>query len=427
MRLKILILLLAVVIGVFTSKQNVRAQIVVPLGGNAYASQPKSTFITKNGIENWTDPETSFKVYVRIAKKGTLALSLNQLSKIVGESELSISIQNQTKKVRIANQHASLAVGEWVIKDTGYVAIQLKGLKKSGTQFPTIGSLVLSGTAIDAKTAFVKDNEGNFFYWGRRGPSVHLSYQLPEKTDFEWFYNEVTVPKGEDVQGSYFMANGFAEGYFGIQVNSPTERRVLFSIWSPFQTDNPKEIPESHKIKLLKKGKDVYTGEFGNEGAGGQSYLKFNWKAGETYSFLTQVSPSTDNYTTYTSYFYAPEVGKWVLIASFKRPQTQTYLKRPHSFLENFIPEFGDQARKVMFGNQWVCDSKGVWTELNTAQFTTDNTGSKRYRMDYGGGASGSSFYLRNCGFFDDFTPPKAVFKRKLTETKPMINFNYLP
>lgn len=427
MRLKNLTLLLAVGVGVFSSKQNLQAQIVVPLGGNAFASQNKNASITKNGIENWTDPQTSFKIYVRFAKKGTLQVSLNQLSKINGEHELSLSINNQAKKVLITQKNESLLVGEWIIKDTGYVAIQLKGIRKTGTTFPIIGSLLLTGTAVDAKTTFVKDNEGNFFYWGRRGPSVHLNYQLPEKTDIEWFYNEIMVPKGEDVQGSYFMANGFAEGYFGIQVNSPTERRILFSVWSPFQTDNPKEIPESHKIKLLKKGKDVYTGEFGNEGSGGQSYLKFNWKAGQTYSFLTQVTPSGDNYTTYTSYFFAPEEGKWKLIASFKRPQTQTYLKRPHSFLENFIPEFGDQKRKVLFKNQWVCDSKGIWTELNMARFTTDNTGNKGYRMDFGGGLNGSSFYLENCGFFSDYTPPKTTFKRKLVDAKPLINFNYLP
>ncbi len=425
MRFKIFKLLVLVVFCHSALAQN--AQITVPLAGNAFASDTKNTSVTKNGIENWTDTETSFKVYVRVAKKGTLAVALNQLSKISGTYELAVSINNQVKKVSITEKRPSLAVGEWIIKDTGYVTIHLKRIKKSAPQFPTIGSLLLSGTAIDSKTTFVKDNDGNFFYWGRRGPSVHLSYELPEKTDIEWFYNEITVPKGEDVQGSYFMANGFAEGYFGIQVNSPTERRILFSVWSPFQTDNPKEIPESHKIKLLRKGKDVFTGEFGNEGSGGQSYLKFNWIAGQTYSFLTQVMPSADNYTTYTSYFFAPEAGQWKLIASFKRPQTQTYLKRPHSFLENFLPEFGDQARKVWFKNQWVCDSKGVWTELNKARFTTDNTGNKGYRMDYAGGISGSSFYLQNCGFFDNFTMPKTTFKRKLADTKPMINFNYLP
>ena len=101
----------------------------------------------------------------------------------------------------------------------------------------------------------------------------------------EWFYNEITVPAGNDVIGSYFMADGFKEGYFGMQVNSPTERHILFSVWSPFQTDDPASIPEDKKIILLKKGANVHAGEFGNEGSGGQSYLNYNWKAAILMSF----------------------------------------------------------------------------------------------------------------------------------------------
>ena len=46
-----------------------------------------------------------------------------------------------------------------------------------------------------------------------------------------------------------------------MKVNSSTERRVLFSIWSPHQTDDPKTIPHDEKIKLLKKGNKVHTGK----------------------------------------------------------------------------------------------------------------------------------------------------------------------
>ena len=73
----------------------------------------------------------------------------------------------------------------------------------------------------------------------------------------------MAVLKGSDLLGSYFMANGFAEGYFGIQVNSETERIILFSLWSPFKTDDPTSIPEDQKIKLLKKGDDVISNDFG--------------------------------------------------------------------------------------------------------------------------------------------------------------------
>lgn len=426
MRYKILLILALVACSQLMFAQS-NTSIIVPLGGNAYTNSKQEDLITKNGIENWSDKNTSFKVYVRFAKTGSLAISLKEVSKVVGDNALSFTINKQTKTIDVNEGSSPSKLLEWKITDTGYVAIEIKGIKRTSDQFPAIKSLTLSGSAIDTQTSFVKSNEGNFFYWGRRGPSVHLNYPLPEKVEPEWFYNELTVPVGEDVIGSYFMANGFGQGYFGIQVNSNTERRVLFSVWSPFTTDDPKSIPESHQIKMLKKGEGVYTGEFGNEGSGGQSYLKYNWKAGNTYKFLLRGLPTGDSTTTYTAYFFAPELNKWQLIASFKRPKTHTYLARLHSFLENFIPQMGDKERKVLFNNQWICDTKGNWTELNTASFTTDNTGRVNYRKDYAGGTVDGAFYLRNCGFFSDFTPAKTVFTREKTNQKPNVDLRRLP
>ena len=227
--------------------------------------------------------------------------------------------------------------------------------------------------------------------------------------------------------GSYFMANGFGEGYFGIQVNAPTERRVLFSVWSPFTTDDPKSIPENQRIIMLQKGPGVYTGEFGNEGSGGQSFLRFNWKAGVTYKFLLKGEPVGANHTVYTAYFFAPETGHWSLIASFKRPNTSTYLKRFHSFLENFIPDQGDQTRRVLFGNQWIADASGNWTELNRAVFTYDNTAAKGYRMDYAGGVTNGYFFLKNCGFFSEHTTYRTVFERPKSNQPPAVELEKLP
>lgn len=402
--------------------------IQIPLAGNTWAQpvQARSRIITNAGIEGWTDQKVQFDTYLRISRPGSLRIKLS--GKTEGQSKLQLTVNGRTKSITVNSKEFQLHdAGEWELKDTGYIKITLSGLSKTGKRFADIDVYEISGTAVSGKTAFVKNNEGNFYYWGRRGPSVHLNYPFADDIKAKWFYNEITVPEGQDVIGSYYMAAGFGEGYFGIQVNSPTERRVLFSVWSPYSTDDPKSIPEDMRITMLKKGKEVYTGEFGNEGSGGQSFLRYKWKAGNTYKFLLKGEPDQQNNTIYTAYFFAPEENEWMLIASFKRPKTNTYLKRLHSFLENFIPEQGDKERRVLFGNQWIADANGNWIELNKAAFTFDNTAAKGYRMDYAGGIEQGRFFLKNCGFFNSYTPYRSLFERPKSNARPEIDFDNLP
>jgi Domain of unknown function (DUF3472) len=213
-----------------------------------------------------------------------------------------------------------------------------------------------------------------------------------------------------------------------MQVNSLTERHILFSVWSPYVTDNPQAIPDSLKIVLLKKGEGVHAGVFGDEGSGGQSYLNYPWKAGSTYRFLLHARPVDHNYTEFTAWFFAPEEGRWRLIASFSRPQTQGWLTGLHSFLENFEPERGNHERYVLFGNQWIRDNRGNWISLNKARFTADNTARKGYRLDYAGGVRGLAFYLQNDGFFNGHTPIGSWFERPVDNgaAHPMIELSVL-
>jgi len=401
----------------------------VPVGGNTWQISGKSSrngLIKKEGIVGWKQNDATFKSFFRVTNPGTLKVWIN--ASVPAKSTIEVKIAGVAKKIKLSNSNLDdVFAGEWKLKDTGYVAVELKGLSKEGEVFANIADLKIAGTAIDAGTRFVKNDEGNFFYWGRRGPSVHLNYDVPKNIDVEYYYNEITVPEGDDIIGSYYMANGFSGGYFGIQVNSETERRVLFSVWSPFVTDNPEDIPEDEQIKMLKKGEGVYTGEFGNEGSGGQSFLRYNWKAGNTYKFLLKGEPTGNNHTTYTAWFFAPEDGTWRLIASFSRPKTDSWLTGFHSFLENFSPDQGIYERKVLFGNQWIADKNGNWTEINGVRFSADNTARMGYRLDYAGGLKDGEFYLRNCGFFGDYTPIGKYFERPKTNQKPTIDFSKLP
>jgi hypothetical protein len=419
-------LLITVSCSTASQKGKFKSAISIPARGNSWVTdtiEDNQSMISDSGLVNWEDTSSVIMTYFRLEKRGLLNLAIR--TKVnSGKSKIECTLGNETKIISISNpEFDTIFIGTFNIENTGYQSLKIKGLLKSGKYFAEISEFLISGEATGGKVYFVKED----FYWGRRGPSVHLRYDIPaEAKDIEWFYNEITVPQGNDVYGSYFMANGFTDGYFGIQVNGPDERRILFSVWSPFKTDNPKEIPEDFRIILLKKGDNVLAGEFGSEGSGGQSYKKFMWRAGTTYRFLLKGIPSINKSTDYTAYFFAPETGKWQLIASFRRPKGSRYLGSLYSFLENFWTETGHLTRMGLYSNQWVCTKEGKWYELTGAKFTADATAKKESRLDYSGGLENDAFFLKNCGFFNDRTEINSLFNRKIKGEKPVIDFKSL-
>ncbi|WP_108211882.1 DUF3472 domain-containing protein [Pontibacter mucosus] len=413
--------------GTSDTATNSSAVYTIPLGGNTYLTSGTGSGdkVTTDGITSWSSPQSIFSTYFKTEKAGRVQLQL-AFSGQQAAGTIKVSIDGQSRELKVKPGDQLVDAGKYNLKAPGYVQVDVQGLQKRGENYGAVKELIVKADQ-ELGLSFVKDNEASRFYWGRRGPSVHLSYTLPAEKNFKWFYSELEVQEGDDPIGSYFMANGFGEGYFGIQVNSPSERRVLFSVWSPFVTDNPEEIPEEEKIKLLKKGEGVYTGEFGNEGSGGQSYFKYNWKAGNTYRFLNSVEPDGKGNTIYTAYFYAPEEGKWKLIASFLRPKTDTWYKRPHSFLENFQDTRGHISRRGLYKNQWARDVDGNWVELTEARFTGDDIARRAYRLDYSGGREGAQFFLRNGGFFDETVAIGTIFSRPTSGTSPVVDFDSLP
>lgn len=396
----------------------------IPLGGNAYVTTEGGYgSVTDAGFATWIDPGVVFSTFFRVNVAGELKLYLEYATD-AHQNQIEVTCQGETFAVTLpkpTRQNDTIVyVGTVNVLQAGYARVDCKGNVKNGNTYAVPSALYIYGQAAES-TNYVNDFS---FYWGRRGPSVHVSYTMPATKQAEWFYNEVTVPSGYDTVGSYFMSNGFGQGYFGIQVNSKTERRVLFSVWSPYSTDNPADIPEEYRVKLVKKGENVRTGEFGNEGSGGQSYLVYHWKAGHTYRFLTRIRPADDGYSEYTSYFFAPEIGKWQLIAQFLRPKTTTWYTNAHSFLENFSTNTGYITRKASYNNQWVRTNEGEWEELTKGKFTTDDTGRSGARMDHKGGADSAGFFLQNCGFFNDYTIPDTFFERTPNGVPPQIDWD---
>lgn len=404
----------------------------VPLAGNAFRSQPEpgSKPIRAGGGLKLNDVDEVYSVYFHVDRPGSIHLAAVghaseapiEIEARVGDTKLSAQLQGALQQ--------SFPLGEVNISKPGYVRVDLQRLKNqpAAATAAVVDALLVSSDVDGMTIDYVRNNEGNMFYWGRRGPSVHLNYQLPQDTKLCYAYSELFVPVGQDPIGSYFMANGFGEGYFGIQVNSPSERRVLFSVWSPFHTDNPADIPVEDRIVTLVKGEKVHAQDFGNEGSGGQSYLVYPWQSGVTYRFLTEVKPDGQGNTLYTSWFGDKQTDEWRLLASFRRPKTDKYLSGFHSFLESFSPEYGNIQRSAQYGNQWVCDVDGAWHEITRAKFTGDNTARRRQRLDYAGGSDGDKFFLRNCGFFDSTVALDTLFTRASSaREEPAIGFDALP
>lgn len=404
-------------------EEKLNLSIQIPAGANSWVvnGSENSDMIHEGEIKNWTDLKTVVLTYFKTDTSGKLNLGLN-LNVPEGTSRIKVTIADQTKTIKISSsENQTVPIGVFDIK-SGYNVIEIAGVEKSGSVVANINEVLIGGPATEGHLFFIKED----FYFGRRGPSVHLTYELPEEKDVTWFYSEINVPEGEDVIGSYYMANGFKDGYFGIQVNSETERRILFSVWSPFDTQDPNEIPDDHKIILLDKGDGVKTGEFGNEGSGGQSYKVYPWKTDTTYRFLLKGVPAENNSTDYTAYFYTPDDQQWNLIASFRRPQGSRYLQNVYSFLENFVPSTGNISRKANYNNQWIYTTDSEWIELTKAKFTADATARKESRMDYAGGVDGNTFFMENCGFFNDTTPIDTHFERTANGVAPSIDFSEL-
>lgn len=399
-----------------------QTKTVVPLGGNAFITHPAADggeLVDDTGLHNWSSDEAVASAYLYVKQAGKLELSLVGTLSGATRSTVEVSINGQRRLASLSSTGtAPFHVGCFTIARAGYVKVDLRGVSSNGGYFGDITGLEVGGSATAAGLVFANDPAN--FYWSRRGPSGHLGYTVPENT--EYFYNEVTVPGKFDPVGSYFMANGFAQGYFGIQVNSTTERRVLFSVW-----DSP-----TGRTSLVKKGTDVVAQDFGGEGTGGQSFLRYDWKPDQTYRFITRVRPDGQGNTLISAWFGTPCLlghgdCQWKFLATWKYEGLSTYQRNVYSFIESFNADTGYLDRKALYGNQWAIGTDGTWSEVKSARLTVDATALNRQRLDVTGGVLSSAFYLRNAGFFSESAVPGSTFTRNPSGFKPSVDLQALP
>lgn len=379
----------------------------------------ESLFQQGKGLQNWTDLKQEIEYFFYLKNTGILSIDLIVKNAQAG-SMISVQIANKTFRLAIPQsvEFQKKNLGTIEIKDSGFYSIKIKGLKKGGGTIADIASLELSGSA----TIGIHFNKKP----RRNAASVHLRYPISDTTRLISFYNEITIPENADIIHSYYMSNGFSRGYFGIQVNSENERRVIFSVWDAGdEAINRSKVADSNKVKLLAKGEGVFADDFGNEGTGGHSHWVYPWKTGVTYKMLvTALTDSASQTTIYTGYFFLPEQQKWKLIASFRAPKDGKPLRNLYSFNENFVGINGQLQRYAHYGNQWGQRENGTWVELTESRFSYDATGKAGDRIDYGGGMEGGMFYLWNGGFKPATAKLGDIFTRPAKNNKPIIDFS---
>ena len=370
-----------------------------------------------SGITKWNDSKIEVQWFGQINATGDLGaqveIELNKDDKI----DLNLTVGKQVRKVTLIGKGSSPIVadfGEFKIAKTGYHSFVLTSPAPRGK----INSLILKGPAM-AKAHFNLKPR-------RNSASVHLSYPIERGEKVSAFYCEMTGV--EEPLWTYYMACGWHRGYFGMQVNSPTERRIIFSVWdSGGEAIDRKKVGRDDRVTLIAKGEGVNSGSFGNEGTGGHSHLKYTWKTGEKQRFLVTAEPVDATHTIFAGYYFHPEDKKWILISSWKAPKEGKRLRGLYSFSENFAGRNGHLLRKALYGNQWIRTAKGEWKEITTAKFSHDGTG-KADRLDRYMGMKDGQFFLSQGGFAEGFTKFGDPFTRKPSGRSPAsMNLPKLP
>lgn len=391
---------LLVLIVIFISPA--RAEFRVPASTAYLDPNPNGARVTKEGVRGWTDPALTVSWFGEFKTAGKL--NANVVIRGAEGAQFKLTIAEQTREALATTDEVEF--GEFTIAQPGYVRFTLSSPAPRGE----VDALVLDGPALEG-AHFNLDPR-------RNAASVHLQFPLPNGAEVAAFYNEMTGV--DEPLWTYYMACGFSRGYFGMQVNSPTERRIIFSVWdagSGQTADTRAEVAAENHVKLLAKGDGVVTNVFGGEGTGGHSHLVYPWKTGERQRFVVTAKPE-GMHTDYSGYWFHPEEQKWKLIASFRAPKDGKWLRGLYSFSENFIGANGHVRRKALFGPQWIRTPSGEWNELTETSFSHDPTG-KAHRLDRCMGVEGGQFFLQHGGFVPGFTKYGERFTRPASGTPP--------
>ncbi len=356
---------------------------------------PEGIRISDSGpAEGWENPTNHLIWFVKFRTAGAVQVSVHLNSPLAVSARIILEARDSGGKVGRgqawlnATGPQDLELGRVQVRHSGYVRFELS------TDKPLRGVKIDSLRLIGSPVSDALVNETRW----RSAASVHLRWPTPKLAPVTWFYNEI-VPRTSPLS-TYYMACGWSRGYFGIQVNSPTERRVIFSVWdSGTEAVNREKVSKDLQVQLVDKGEGVFTGSFGNEGTGGHSHLVYPWKNGQRQRFLVHAVPQGDK-TVYAGYYYFNDRKRWSLISSWIAPRDGGYLSSLYSFIEDFWGGEGQRQRLADFGPAWVRTGPD-WTQVREGSFT-HTARIPKYREDYFFQVNGARVSASTGGYTND-------------------------
>lgn len=359
-------------------------------------------------VSEWKDPSRSVVWYLYM-KPGSYDFYFN--SKTVPGKKLSFRINisecyplglspiNRLIKFQGSPTGSDTVFASRVdIKKTGYYRYELKPMTDPESAI-IINNLIFYQFDKDMKAQV---NHTNY----QSSPSAHIHYSTTANTSgtYDWVYQEVLVPEGMDPYGTFYTAIGYYRGYLGIQTNSDTERRVLFSVWDRDHINGI--VSADDYVKFVDKDPDTTTNSFGGEGTGGQSFVRNSgWKTGRPIKFLLNLRKVKPNAVIHSAWYNVDDEG-WKYVASWATPDEERLITGFHSFIENYTYTNGQFRREAYYYNTWARDiHSGKWVYMNKGRYTHTD-GNEGQRIDYEQGVSPDfpdRFYMSSGGYTPTF------------------------
>ncbi|MCQ2292468.1 MAG: glycoside hydrolase N-terminal domain-containing protein [Bacteroidaceae bacterium] len=294
-------------------------------------------------------------------------------------------------------------------------------------------------------------NVGEFKYWQfsnslsepaytadyMSSPSVHLNGwhttdpTVPSAGRYDWTYQEVMIPEGDDIVGTYCMSLGVLHGYMGIQKDSENDYPIIFSMWDNGSTDNDPNLPDYLRSGALDAGEGVTIARFGGEGTGAQAKFRTskNWEPGKWVKFLCNARPEivdvevddpdhpgqkktiTYSNTLTSAWVWADGIDTdWRYIATIRQSGANNYMDGWYSFLEDYNWPSGQWKRNAYYRRGGLHSMvTGKWYNANNVGFGhTDGGNTYGDRDDYGHGKTivdgEEAFYLTSGGYHENVT-----------------------